>query len=78
MARKPSLIELLGHPAAQSAIQQLAGGMDPRLVAAQAAGDLITREVAKQLGAPVKRSPREPEIIDAEYTIIDVTPRKKK
>jgi len=79
MPRKPSLIELLGHPAAQSAIQQLAGGVDPRLVAAQAAGNLLTQQMAKQLGAPMPdKKARVGEVIDAEYTIIDVTPRKKK
>ena len=74
MPRKPSLIELLGHPAAQSAIQQPSQGLDPRLVAARVAGDAITDHLAQRLGAPAK--PRH-EVIDAEYTVIDVTPKKK-
>ena len=74
MPRRPTLIEMLGHPITQSAVQQLAQGIDPRLVAARAAGDAIRDHLAKQLGAPVKSRP---EIIDAEYTVIDVTPKKR-
>lgn len=77
--KRVTLLDMLGHPHAQSAIQQLAGGMDPRLVAAQAAGNLLTQQMAKQLGAPMPdKKARVGEVIDAEYTIIDVTPRKKK
>ena len=73
MPRKPSLHEILGHPVTQSAIQQLSQGIDPRLVAARVAGDAITDHLAQRLGAPVK--PRH-DVIDAEYTVIDVTPKK--
>lgn len=88
MARKPSLIELLGSPVAQSAIQQLAGGMDPRLVAAQFAGTVLTQQMAKQLGAPggVTLSPakkvvvmRDADVIDAEFTPIpNSAPKRRK
>jgi hypothetical protein len=80
---------MLGHPMAQSAIQQLANGVDPRLVAAQFAGHALAGEIAKSLGTrlpdvkvPKKKAApekpkvtvmREEEIIDAEYTVIDVT-----
>lgn len=93
MARRPTLSEILGHPATRGAIQQLANGMDPRLVAAQFAGNALAGEIARSLGtqlpAPKSKKPKEPkapkvsvmpesEIIDAEYTVIDVTPGVKK
>jgi hypothetical protein len=74
MPRKPSLHEILGHPVTQSAIQQLSQGIDPRLIAARLAGDALTDHLAARLGAPAK--PRH-EVIDAEYTVIDVTPKKR-
>jgi len=74
MPRKPSLHEILGHPLAQSAIQQLSQGIDPRLVAARLAGDALTDQLAQRFGAPVKSRP---DVIDAEYTVIDVTPKKR-
>lgn len=73
MPRKPSLHEMLGHPVTQSAIQQLSQGIDPRLVAVRLAGDALRDHLAQHLGAPVKSRP---DVIDAEYTVIDVTPKK--
>jgi hypothetical protein len=77
MTRKPTLAEMLGSPVAQSAIQQLAQGIDPRLVAAQFAGNVLTQLTAKQLGAPepvnlrpVVLPKEDPEIIDAEFVEI--------
>jgi len=89
MARKVTLVELLGSPITQSAIQQLAKGIDPRLVAAKLAGDALAGEIAKSLGAPVPppkaKAPkpkvtvvRDEEIVDAEFTVIDVTPGVKR
>ena len=94
--RKVTLSEMLGHPMTRSAVQQLASGMDPRLVAAQAAGNAIADHLARQFGVklPPGRidSPKPPaekkkirktpvvevehddsDIIDAEFTVIDVT-----
>jgi hypothetical protein len=92
--RRVTLIDLLGHPITQSAVQQLAAGIDPRLVAAQAAGNALAGQVARQLGASpaVVRAahtakntpPRKPTVVtdegvvDAEYTVIDVTPGVRK
>ena len=89
MPRKPTLVDLLGHPQTRNVMQQLSQGIDPRLIAAQIAGDMLMRQMAEgmglQLPLPEVRLPTAPErridsddgIIDAEYTIIDVTPRKK-
>ena len=70
-------------------MQQLSQGIDPRLIAAQFAGNMLMQQMAEgmglQLPLPDVRLPATPErridsdqdIIDAEYTIIDVTPGKK-
>jgi hypothetical protein len=91
--KRVTLMDLLGHPLTQSAVQQLAAGIDPRLVAAQAAGNALAGHVAQRLGAPkavvrqahtakntARRGPLRPadDIIDGEYTVIDVTPGVKK
>lgn len=96
MSRRLTILELLGHPLTQTAVQQLAAGVDPRLVAAQAAGNALAGQVALRLGAPApivkaahtaKNTPRgarptvtveDGDVIDAEYTIIDVTPGVKR
>ncbi len=92
--KRVTLMDLLGHPLTQTAVQQLASGVDPRLVAAQAAGNALAGHVATKLGAPKsvvkaaqtakdtagradKRRPYD-DVIDAEYTVIDVTPGVKK
>lgn len=82
MPRKPTLSEMLGNPFAQSAIRQLAQGIDPRLVAAQVAGDALRDHLAQRLGAPdsgpAKSSrAKGEEVVDAEFVVIDVTPKKK-
>lgn len=89
MPRKPTLADLLGHPQTRSVMQQLSQGMDPRLVAAQFAGDMLMRQMAEGMGLqlplpePVMR-PRaarmdsQGDVIDVDYTVIDVTPRKGK
>lgn len=93
--KRVTLMELIGHPHTRGAIQQLAQGIDPRLVAAQLAGTAISEHVALALGTAMP-TPRidsakagkkskskvkvvnEADIIDAEYTVIDVTPGVKK
>lgn len=86
MPKRVTLMELLNHPHAQSAVQQIAQGLDPRLVAAQLAGNALAGRVAAALGVPLdrvsgsyttKRS-AEADIIDAEYTVVDVAPGAKK
>jgi hypothetical protein len=95
--RKVTLSEMLGHPMTRSAVQQLASGMDPRLVAAQAAGTALADHLARQFGVklpspridsqknpgpektkkttkiPVVEVVPDGEVIDAEFTVIDVT-----
>ena len=91
MSRKPTLIELLGHPLTQDAVQQLAAGIDPRLVAAQVAGNALAGHVAATLGVPKSavagaysqsarnnRPDADADAVDAEYTVIDVTPGVKR
>lgn len=87
MAKRVTLMELLGHPHTRGAIQQLASGVDPRLVAAQLAGTAISEHVALALGTamPTPVAPKKPkaeridssDIIDAEYTVINVSPGVK-
>ena len=81
--KRVSLLDMLGHPHTQSAVQQLAQGIDPRLVAAQLAGTALTEQIAKSLGAPIsplssKSGQRgDSDVIDAEYTVINVSPGVK-
>lgn len=93
MPRKPTLVDLLAHPQTRDVMQQLSQGVDPRLVAAQLAGNMLMRQMAEGMGvqlpipdvklaaapanAPISRIDSDQDIIDAEYTIIDVTPGKK-
>jgi len=84
--RKVTLSEMLGHPVTRTAVQQLAQGMDPRLVAAQLAGDALVESLARQMGVkppdtridsrPAKKESTS-DVVDAEYTVIDVTPGVK-
>lgn len=95
MSKRVTLMELLGHPHTRGAIQQLANGVDPRLVAAQLAGNALSEHVALALGTalptpridsqePRKKKPskvtvvKDEDIIDAEYTVINVSPGVKK
>lgn len=89
MTKRVNLLELMGHPMAQSAVQQIAQGIDPRLVAAQLAGNALTGHIARSLGAVVpettgSRARRDMgteadgDVIDAEYTVINVSPGVKK
>ena len=82
------IFELLSHPAALDAMNSLSKGGDPRGVLAGLAGDLFAQKVAEALGttAPVKSVPKDPkakrvdddeEPIDAEYTVINVSPGVK-
>lgn len=89
MARKPTLVDLLAHPQTRDVMQQLSQGVDPRLIAAQFAGNMLMRQMAEGMGlqlplpnvtlptAPERRIDSDDGIIDAEYTVIDVTPGKE-
>lgn len=92
MARKPTLVDLLAHPQTRTVMQQLSQGVDPRLIAAQFAGNVLMQQMAEGMGvqlpipdvrlaaAPVKSERRidsDDDIVDAEFTIIDVTPGKR-
>jgi hypothetical protein len=84
------IFQLLSHPAALDAMNSLSKGGDPRGVLAGLAGDLFAQKVAEALGttAPVKSVPKaakkaagktsDEEPIDAEYTVINVTPKASK
>ena len=82
------IFELLSHPAALDAMNSLSKGGDPRGVLAGLAGDLFAQKVAEALGtvAPVKSVPKAPkaqrvdddDVVDAEYTVINVSPGVKK
>lgn len=89
--RKVTLSEMLGHPMTRSAVQQLAQGVDPRLVAAQTAGTALADHIARQFGmqlplpridsTPVeavkKTAKKDDDVIDAEYTVVSVSPGVK-
>lgn len=82
------LLQFLAHPAALDAMNSLSKGGDPRGVLAGLAGDLFAQKVAEALGttAPVKSVPKTPKakrvdddnVVDAEYTVINVSPGVKK
>lgn len=92
MPKRPNLFDLLGHPITQNVVQQIAQGIDPRLVAAQAAGNALAGHMATRLGVPphmvkgayapatAQSNGRAPgaDVVDAEYTVIDVTPGVKR
>lgn len=83
MTKRVTLLDLMDHPVTRSAVQQLAQGIDPRLVAAQLAGNALKDQIAKSLGAtasgPAKHGPSSAgDIIDAEYTVINVSPGVKR
>lgn len=84
------IFELLSHPAALDAMNSLSKGGDPRGVLAGLAGDLFAQKVAEALGttAPVKSVPKDPkakrerdeydDIVEAEFKVINVTPKAAK
>jgi hypothetical protein len=79
------ILEFLAHPVALDAMDSLSKGASPKGVLAGIAGDLVAKQIAAALGvdAPVRaeRSPSkaqrvEDDIIDAEFKVINVTPKK--
>jgi hypothetical protein len=80
------LFDLLAHPIALDAMQSLSRGASPKGVLAGIAGDLVAAKVAEALGgaAPVRAAAPKAErvdddgIIDAEFKVINVTPRASK
>jgi hypothetical protein len=88
-----TLLRMLAHPAALDAFDSLSKGASPQGVLAGLAGDLFAKEVAKALGAvevvrpgQSKSVPKaakakrveDADIIDAEYTVINVSPGVKR
>ncbi len=81
------ILEFLAHPVALDAMDSLSKGASPKGVLAGIAGDLVAKQIAAALGvdAPVRpeRSPSkaqrvEDDIIDAEFKVINVTPKASK
>jgi len=80
------ILEFLAHPVALDAMDSLSKGASPKGVLAGIAGDLVAKQIAAALGvdAPVRaaapkadKSQRvEDDIIDAEFKVINVTPKK--
>ena len=80
------LLELLSHPVALGAMDSLSKGASPKGVLAGLAGDLFAAKVAEALGTEVvkaggkadakKAKADEADVIDAEYKVINVTPKK--
>lgn len=86
----PTLLRLLTHPSALDAFDSLSKGASPQGVLAGLAGDLFAQKVAEALGtkevvrpggksvsAKAKRVD-EDDVVDAEYTVINVSPGVKK
>jgi hypothetical protein len=86
----PALLRLLTHPSALDAFDSLSKGASPQGVLAGLAGALFAQKVAEALGTtevvrpgaksvPKKAKRADDEnVIDAEYTVINVTPGAKK
>ena len=77
---RDALYALLAHPMTREAMKRVGRGDDPALVAAEMAGVEVTKRIATALGAakPVSRPSVNPNVVEAEYTVIDVTPNKGK
>lgn len=77
------IMQILSHPAALDAFESLSKGSDPKGVLAGIAADLAAQHVRELLGAPAK-SPSAPrakdtaggDVVDAEFKVINVTPKK--
>lgn len=82
------ILELLAHPVTLDAMDSLSKGASPKGVLAGIAGDLVAKQIAAALGveAPVRAAaPKadkvqrvEDDIIDAEFKVINVTPKASK
>jgi hypothetical protein len=81
------IMQILSHPAALDAFESLSRGSDPKGVLAGIAADLAAQHVRELLGAPEKKEkvPARPrakgtaggaDVIDAEFKVINVTPKK--
>lgn len=86
-----TLLRLLSHPAALDAFDSLSKGASPQGVLAGFAGDLFAQKVAEALGAkevvrpgasksvpPKAKRVENDDVVDAEYTVINVSPGVKK
>ena len=84
----PALLRLLTHPSALDAFDSLSKGASPQGVLAGLAGDLFAQKVAEALGTtevvrpgaksvPKKAKRADDDVIDAEYTVINVSPGVK-
>lgn len=79
------LMELLSHPIALDAFNSLSKGGDPKGVLAGIAADLAAQHVREMISGPSKpekaaRPAKDTgggDIVDAEYTVINVTPKKE-
>jgi hypothetical protein len=75
------LMELLSHPIALDAFDSLSKGSHPQSVLAGIASDMAALKIRQLLGGVEKdesiRSKKD-DIVDAEYTVIDVTPGVKR
>ena len=86
----PTLLRLLAHPAALDAFDSLSKGASPQGVLAGLAGDLFAQKVAEALGTkevvrpgaksvpPKAKRVDDENVIDAEYTVINVSPGVKR
>ena len=80
------IMQLLSHPVALDAFNSLSKGGDPKGVLAGIAADLAAQHVRELLGAPPKAEKVRPaaktasasdDVVDAEFKVINVTPKKE-
>ena len=75
------LMELLSHPIALDAFDSLSKGSHPKSVLAGIASDVAVRKIHQLLGGVEKvesiRKKKDDGIIDAEFKVINVTPKKE-
>ena len=80
MAVPPKVLELLAHPIALDAFNSLSKGASPKGVLAGIASDIAAMHIRELLGAQESVPPKAPRadenIVDAEFKVINVTPKK--
>ena len=76
------LMQILAHPIALDAMDSLSKGASPKGVLAGIASDLAVAKIRELFGEAPESIPvakkEDPNIVDAEFKVINVTPKGKK
>ena len=82
MARKvvtaESILSILQHEKTRTLMGRIAQGDDPRRAGAEMAGQILAEKLAKVMGAAGAPTVVDANVVDAEYTVINVTEQAKK